>query len=111
MRIAVLGTGSVGHALATRLAELGHDVVMGAREATNPKAAEWATAHSAGSGTFADAASHGELVINATAGTASLAALTAAGEQHLSGKVLVDVSNSLDFSRGFPPSLTVANTD
>jgi predicted dinucleotide-binding enzyme len=111
MRIGVLGTGGVGQTLATRLVELGHDVVMGAREASNPKAVEWAGAHRARAGTFADAATHGEIVLNATAGAASLAALTAAGADNLAGKVLVDVANPLDFSRGFPPSLSVANSD
>jgi predicted dinucleotide-binding enzyme len=111
MRIAVLGTGGVGQTLATRLVELGHDVVMGARVAGNPKAVEWAGAHQSRAGTFADAAAHGEIVINATAGTASLAALTAAGADNLAGKVLVDVANALDFSHGFPPSLSVAITD
>jgi predicted dinucleotide-binding enzyme len=111
MRIAVLGTGGVGQALATRLVELEHDVVMGARKSGNPKAVEWAGSHQARAGTFADAAAHGEVVINATAGNASLTALTAAGADNLAGKVLIDVANALDFSHGFPPSLSVANTD
>jgi hypothetical protein len=113
MRIGVLGTGMVGQAIAGRLAELGHDVVMGAREATNPKAGQWAAEHpGTRAGTFADAAAHAELIVNATAGVASLAALAAAGgSTTLDGKVLVDVSNPLDFSGGMPPSLAVVNTD
>jgi len=62
-------------------------------------------------GTFADAAMHGELVFNCTSGMASLEALKAAGAESLQGKVLVDVSNPLDFSKGMPPTLTVCNTD
>jgi predicted dinucleotide-binding enzyme len=62
-------------------------------------------------GTFADAAAFGELVVNATAGAVSLAALTASGAENLAGKVLLDLSNPLDFSQGFPPTLAVANTD
>jgi predicted dinucleotide-binding enzyme len=62
-------------------------------------------------GSFADAAAHGELVVNATAGEASLDALREAGEANLAGKVLVDIANGLDFSRGMPPTLLVANTD
>ena len=61
--------------------------------------------------TFADAAAHGEIVINATNGTASIEALTAAGAGNLAGKVLIDVSNPLDFSGGMPPTLSVSNTD
>lgn len=116
MRIGVLGTGAVGQALATRLVTLGHDVMMGARHTTNPKAAAWVAGAQgpgpASAGSFAEAVRHGEVVINATAGAASLAALEAAGGgEALSGKVLVDVSNPLDFSQGAPPTLAVANVD
>src|SRR5207244_7355833 len=51
------------------------------------------------------------VVFNATAGVASLDALRAAGAENLEGKVLVDVANPLDFSRGMPPTLSVSNTD
>ncbi len=113
MKIGILGSGGVGVALGTKLAALGHEVKMGSREANNPKARDWAKAAGAkaSSGTFADAAQFGELVFNCTLGQAALAALTAAGAPALKGKVLVDVSNPLDFSKGFPPSLTVCNTD
>jgi len=116
MRIGVLGTGAVGQALATRLVTLGHDVMMGSRDAANPKAMAWAQGATgpgpASAGSFADAVRHGEVAINATAGTASLAALTAAGGgEALSGKVLVDVANPVDYSRGTPPTLAVANND
>jgi hypothetical protein len=113
MRIGVLGTGMVGQAIASRLVELGHDVLMGAREAGNLKATGWAADHPGGrAGSFADAAGHGELVVNATAGTASLAALAAAGgSATLDGKPLLDVANPLDFSGGMPPTLSVVNTD
>lgn len=113
MRFAVLGTGMVGQALAGRLVELGHEVVMGSRDAANPKAVEWAASagERARAGTFADAAAFGEVVVNATAGGASLAALESAGAANLAGKVLLDVANALDFSHGTPPSLSVAVTD
>ncbi len=103
----------VGQALATKLVELGHDVIMGSRQAGNEKAVEWAAVAggTAGEGTFATAAAFGELVVNATSGVASLAALAAAGAENLTGKVLVDVANPLDFSAGMPPTLTVCNTD
>jgi len=51
------------------------------------------------------------MVVNATNGGGSMAALQAAGEANLSGKVLVDISNPLDGSRGMPPVLFVSNTD
>jgi predicted dinucleotide-binding enzyme len=111
MRVGVFGTGTVGQTLGSRLLEVGHDVVMGARDAANPKAAGWAAEHNARAGTFADAAAHGELLVNATAGTGTLGALASVGAADLAGKVLLDASNPLDFSGGFPPSLSVANTD
>ena len=113
MRLGVLGTGTVGQALAAKLVELGHEVRMGSRQAGNEKAVEWvnATGERASEGDFADAAAFGEAVINATAGAASLEALRAAGAENLAGKVLIDVANPLDFSQGMPPTLTVCNTD
>ena len=113
MKIAVLGTGSVGRTIGTKLVELGHEVTMGSRSATNEHAAEWVGSAGSGAsqGTFADAAASGELVFNCTAGTVSLEVLRAAGEEHISGKVLVDVSNPLDFSQGMPPTLSVCNDD
>lgn len=111
MNIGVLGTGEVGRAIGTRLASAGHDVMMGSRSADNPTAVEWARhAPNAHAGTFADAAAHGALVINATAGTATLDVLRAAGAAHLHNKVLIDTSNPLDASNG-TPTLTVSNTD
>lgn len=113
MKIGVLGTGMVGQAIAGKLVALGHDVKMGARSATNDKAVEWAKAAGAkaSAGTFADAAAFGELVWNCTAGRGSLEALSAAGADNLRGKILVDIANPLDFSKGMPPSLFVSNTD
>jgi predicted dinucleotide-binding enzyme len=124
MNIAVLGTGMVGQALAGRLHELGHSVVVGTRDpqATlartepdgmgNPAFAIWHAAHAGiGLATFADAARDAELVVNASSGGAALDVLGLAGAENLAGKVLVDVSNPLDFSQGFPPSLFVKDTD
>jgi predicted dinucleotide-binding enzyme len=99
MRIGVLGTGMVGSTIAAKLRELGHDVRIGSREAGEGKVE------------FAEAAAFGELLFNCTSGAHSLEALEAAGEENLAGKVLVDVANALDFSRGRPPFLAVVNTD
>lgn len=113
MRIGILGTGVVGQTIGAGLVKLGHDVTLGARSATNEKAAKWVAdiGARAAHGTFADAAAAGEIVFNCTSGTVSLKALDAAGVSNLSGKPLVDVSNPLDFSHGMPPTLTVSNTD
>jgi predicted dinucleotide-binding enzyme len=113
LKVGILGTGMVGATLGSKLVQLGHEVKMGSRSANNEKAAEWTKQNGprASQGTFADAAAFGEVVFNCTAGTASLAALSAAGASNLKGKVLIDVANPLDFSKGMPPSLTVCNTD
>jgi 8-hydroxy-5-deazaflavin:NADPH oxidoreductase len=113
MKIAVLGTGMVGSTLAKKFAELGHEVRMGARDAKNPKAEAWAKSAGpkASHGAFADAAAFGEIVFNCTNGAGSLDALAAAGAENLRGKILVDVANPLDFSRGMPPFLFAGNTD
>ena len=113
MQIGILGTGVVGQTLGARLTQLGHDVMLGSRSATNEKAAKWVSENSprGRQGTFADAAKFGAIVFNCTSGEVSLDALQAAGAENLDNKVLVDVSNPLDFSKGFPPTLTVCNTD
>jgi predicted dinucleotide-binding enzyme len=113
MRIGILGTGVVGQTIGSKLVQLGHDVMLGSRTATNDKAAQWVAdnGNHAKQGTFADAAGFGEIVFNCTSGQASLAALSSAGAANLDGKIIVDVSNPLDFSQGFPPTLSVCNTD
>ena len=107
MKIGVLGTGPVGQAIATRLAELGHDVTMGARDAANEKAATWAREHGGQAGGFGRAAAGAELVVNATAGAHATEVLAQADPG--SGTVVLDVSNALDGE--FPPGLTVPYGD
>lgn len=124
MKIAVFGTGTVGPALAAALSALGHEVVIGTRDPQvtltrtepgvtgGPPFADWHAAHSQiDVVTLADAAARADVIVNATNGGGSVAALTAAGADNLAGKVIVDVSNALDFSQGFPPSLNPVNTD
>lgn len=114
MKIAVLGTGMVGVALASKLVSLGHEVTMGSRSAAGEKGKAWrdsVKSEKAQVATFADAATGAELIFNATAGSLSLEVLRSVGAENLKGKVLIDVSNPLDFSGGMPPTLTVCNTD
>ena len=113
MKIAVLGTGMVGKTLATKIVQLGHQVTMGSRTADSDAGQEWLKSVG-GKGrlaTFADAAAFGEVVFDCTNGANSLAALRQAGAANLRGKILIHVSNPLDFSKGMPPTLTVCNTD
>lgn len=113
MKIAVLGTGNVGHTIGSKLIVLGHTVMMGSRSADNPKAKAFVAEHpdEAKSGTFSDAANFGELIFNCTSGAGSLEALALAGANNLKGKTLIDLSNPLDFSKGNPPSLSIVNTN
>jgi predicted dinucleotide-binding enzyme len=113
VRIGVFGTGMVGKAIATKLVDVSHEVCMGSRTADNEEATNWASeaGDAAAHGTFAEAAAFGEILFNCTGGMVSLAALEAAGEDNIGDKVVIDVSNPLDFSQGMPPSLAVANTD
>jgi predicted dinucleotide-binding enzyme len=113
MKFGVLGTGIVGQTIGSKLAKLGHKVMLGSRSADNEKALAWAKETGAGAsqGSFADAASFGELVFNCTLGTASIDALRLAGASNLADKILIDVANPLDFSKGMPPSLFVFGED
>ncbi len=113
MKIGILGTGIVGNTIGTKLVQLGHDVMMGSRSKTNEKAGAWvkASGPKASQGTFADAAKFGEILFNCTNGMASLEVLKLAGAESTKGKILIDISNPLDFSKGMPPTLSVSNTD
>ena len=124
MTIAVLGTGMVGRAIAGRLHGLGHDVVVGTRdvdvtlsrppfdESGSPTFSAWAADHpGVRVASFADAASASEVIVNATSGSITLDVLAQAGAGNLAGKVLLDISNPLDFSAGFPPTLFVKDSD
>jgi len=124
MDIAILGTGPVGTTLAAGLSAAGHRVAVGTRDPTatrartepgpfgTPPFSAFLDAHpSVCLCTFAEAAAGAEVVVNATTGHVSLEVLALAGPENLEGKVLLDVSNPLDFSRGMPPTLTVCNDD
>ncbi len=111
MNIAVLGTGMVGKTIAGKLISLGHSVMMGSRTEKNEKAIEWQKESNGLIGTFEQAAAFADLIFNCTQGMASIAALELAGTNNLAGKILIDVSNPLDFSKGMPPTLSVCNTD
>ena len=113
MNVGILGTGDVGKALGRGFVTLGHAVKMGARDGRNEQAVAWAKEAGAlaSAGTFADAASFGELVVLATLGVANESALTLAGPEKLRGKVVIDATNPLDFGGGMPPTLAVSGND
>lgn len=118
MKIAIIGTGAVGQTVASKLVELNYDIMIGTRNVSdklastakdiygNPTFSEWLKTNSKVKlASFAEAAAFGELVINATNGSNSVTALILAGAKNLAGKVLIDITNPLDFSNGMPPSL------
>lgn len=124
MKIGIIGTGIVGQTLAARLVEQGQAVMIGTRDVAktlartdpdgygNPPFSVWLKQHpSVKLGTFAETATYGAVIINASSGEASVEALRLAGEKNLNGKILMDIANPLDFSQGVPPSLFVSNTD
>jgi len=124
MNIAVLGTGIVAKTIAGKLDSLGHTVKLGTRDvkatlarsepdmAGGPPLRTWLESHpNVKLVTHAEAAAHGEIIVNALSGQGALAGLQTAGTQNLGEKIVIDISNPLDFSKGMPPSLSVVNTD
>ncbi|MBA3647410.1 MAG: NAD(P)-binding domain-containing protein [Chitinophagales bacterium] len=113
MKIGILGSGDVGRALGTGLTRIGHDVMIGSRSADNEKLKTWAekTGASASIGTFADAASFGEMIFLCTLWSGTENALQLADIENFMEKVVVDVTNPLDFSKGMPPGLALGHTD
>lgn len=124
MNIGIFGTGYVGQTLAEKLIELGHQVMMGTRNIDNtltknekdnfgrPPFKEWIKENNKVKlSSFSETAQFSGLLINATNGNGSISALEMAGRENLLGKVLLDLSNPLDFSKGMPPTLTISNTD
>jgi 8-hydroxy-5-deazaflavin:NADPH oxidoreductase len=111
IRIGILGSGDVAKALAKGFIALGHEVRLGTR--TPSKLAEWlgSAGERASVGTFAETAQFGDVLILATLGTGTEDAIRLAGIPNFAGKVVIDATNPLDFSRGMPPSLFVGQTD
>jgi len=107
MNIGVLGTGTVGEAIATALTKKGHNVKMGSRTANNEKAIVWAEkfkSHTS-QGDFNDAAAFGELIFICLNGAYVLDALHSIDKKNLDGKIVIDITNPLDFSKGMPPQI------
>ena len=112
MKVGILGSGDVAKALGTGFVTLGHEVRLGSRAAGNPKAVEWAktTGGQGSTGTFADAAVFGEVIVLATLGVATAEAIRLAGPAHFDGKVVIDATNPLDFSSTGGPRLAIGHT-
>lgn len=124
MKIGIFGTGVVGQTIAEKLSQLGHQVMIGTRNKEQtlakkdndafgrPPFGEWNKNNPQITlGTLSETASFGEFLVNAASGVGSIDALKMAGEKNLENKILLDIANPLDFSKGMPPSLTICNTD
>lgn len=109
MRIGVLGSGSVGRSLGNGLVRLGHQVKMGSRNPAKGEVAEWRkeAGPNASAGSFRAAAQSGEVIFLCTSWSGTEEALRLAGPENFTGKVVVDVTNPLDFSQGPPPKMAV----
>jgi len=114
MKIGIIGSGDVGRKLGDGFIELGYKVRIGSRDPNQSKITEWIDKHgkeNASSGTFADTATFGEIIILATLWTGTPEAIQLADPKNLAYKIVIDVTNPLDFSKGMPPTLAVGHTD
>jgi predicted dinucleotide-binding enzyme len=113
MRIGIVGTGDVGRVLGAGFAAEGHQVMIGSRDARQEKVQAWvkATGRGASAGTFAEAATFGEIAVLATSWSGTESALKLAGPGSFAGKIVIDATNPLDFSQGVPPRIAVAGSD
>jgi 8-hydroxy-5-deazaflavin:NADPH oxidoreductase len=112
-RVGVLGSGEVGRRLAAGFSSRGHGVMIGSRDPGKPELREWLSGDGAGieAGTFAETAAYGELLVLAVLGAAAEGTIAEAGPGNFSGKVVIDATNPLDFSGGFPPKLAISGED
>ena len=124
MKIAVLGTGNVGRTLAEKLSNLGKEVLLGTRDVGKTLSqtgdesqgafsfSSWLNLHSTLSLVpFSEAVSKSDLIFYAVSGQIALPLLTSLKPDLFSGKILIDLTNPLDFSHGMPPTLSIVNND
>jgi predicted dinucleotide-binding enzyme len=120
MKIGVIGSGDVGRRLADGLVDLGYQVKIGTRDTSKKEIIEWVDKHRKGGkesenasvGTFAEAASFGEdLIVLCTSWNGTSNAIKMADPANMTGKVVIDTINPLDFSQGLPPRMAVGITD
>jgi len=112
-RVGIIGSGDVGQALGRGFASRGYDVKIGSRTPGSEKLRLWVEKcqWKASTGTFSEAAVYGEVLVLATLGTAVEEAVSLAGREKFAGKLVIDATNPLDFSKGMPPGLFVGTTD
>lgn len=113
MKVGVLGTGVVATTLAEGFANHGHSVMLGSRTPDSEKLRDLSKKMEgkASTGTFAEAASYGDILVFAILGSAVDEVINLAGPKNFAGKLVIDTTNPLDFSKGFPPGLLTGLTD
>jgi predicted dinucleotide-binding enzyme len=112
MKIGILGSGDVGRRLGDGFIELGHMVKIGTRDPSKGEVVQWVSNHGgeegkASAGTFTEAASFGEMIVIATSWDGTCNVIKMADPTNFAGKIVIDVINPLDFSKGTPPKLAV----
>ncbi|TMI30256.1 hypothetical protein E6H28_05685 [Candidatus Bathyarchaeota archaeon] len=113
MKVGILGSGDVGRALGKGFVSRQHEVKIASRTPNSDKLKTWVNevGRNASAGTFSDSAAFGEIIVLATNGSAIEAAIDLAKPQHFNGKLVIDVTNQLDFSKGPPPEMLYSPTD
>ncbi|MGC2428400.1 MAG: NAD(P)-binding domain-containing protein [Nitrososphaeraceae archaeon] len=116
MKTGILGSGDVGRRLGDGFIELGHMVKIGTRDPSKGEVVQWVSNHGgeegkASAGTFTEAASFGEMIVIATSWDGTSNAIKMADPTNFAGKIVIDVTNPLDFSKGMPPKLAVGYSD
>lgn len=111
MKIGIIGSGDVGKALAIGFADSGYEVMIGTRNPEKLKAWQQEIAQTVQLGTFKQVAEYGELLVLAVGWAHVHTVIDMVGAEAFAGKILIDVTNPLDFSAGFPPKLAVSGND
>jgi len=107
MKIGFIGSGAVAQTLAAGFLKKGHRVMLGTRDTS--KLSGWlaGAGENASTGSFADAATFGDVVFLSVNQNSITSAIDLAGKDNLVGKAVVDLTNPIDFSKGVPPGFTV----
>jgi predicted dinucleotide-binding enzyme len=113
MKVGILGSGDVGLRLGDGFISLGHTVKVGTRNRSKAGITEWIKKHgqNASAGSFEEAASFGDILVLATLWAATSDVIKSVNPNNFSSKVVIDVTNPLDFTKGMPPTLAVGHTD
>src|SRR5437867_4670886 len=101
MKVGILGSGDVGRALGKGFVNRQHEVKIASRTPNSDKLKTWVNqvGRNASAGTFAESAAFGDIIVLATNGSAIEEAIDLARPQNFDGKLVIDVTNQLDFSK------------